>query len=261
MYDDKIVVEFLKFGWPINCNTTILLKSTLRNHGSAAGGNGERILNTYISKELSYQSVCGPYKCNPFSTDCVISPLQCVPKHDSAEPTIVHDLSFPLDASVNSCIPSDTFLNKPYKLILPGIDRLVEFVNQLGRGCHVSKKDLKRAYHQIPVDPADYHLLGMCINGSFYFHTTLPLGLWSATMACQRTTKAVTHILNNHGILADVYIDDFMALLHLKHRTPILRAWIEFFQSSVCKLHQIRTSHPAAKWLVSEYRSTPPAWF
>lgn len=28
-------------------------------------------------------------------------------------------------------------------------------------------------------------------------------------MACQRTTKAVTHILNNHGILADVYIDNF----------------------------------------------------
>lgn len=46
-------------------------------------------------------------------------------------------------------------------------------------------------------------------TGSFYFHTTLPFGLRSTTMACQRTTKAVTHILNNHGILADVYIDDF----------------------------------------------------
>ena len=157
MYDDKIVVNFLKFGWPINCNTTVLPKSTLQNHGSAAGANGKRM-------------------------DCVISPLQCVPKRDSTE---------------------------PYKLTLPGIDQLVEFVNRLGRGCRVFKKDLKRAYRQIPVDPADYHLLGMCISGSFYFHMTLPFGLQSATMACQRTTKVAAHILNSHGILADVYINDF----------------------------------------------------
>lgn len=184
-------------------------KSTLKNHGLAARAHGQLILSTYICKELSYHSVCGPYHCNPFNTDCVISPLQCVPKHDSAEPRIVHDLSFPPDASVNSCILSDSFLNEPYKLQLPGIDRLVSFVNQLGRGCHVFKKDLKRAYRQIPVDPADYHLLGMCIDGLFYFHTTLPFGLRSATIACQRTTKAAAFILNNHGIMADVYIDDF----------------------------------------------------
>ena len=138
----------------------------------------------------------------------MISPLQCAPKRDSTEPRIVHDLSFPPDGSVNSRIPSDSFLNEPYKLTSPGIDRLVEFVNRLGRGCHIFKKDLKRAYRQIPVGPADYHLLGMCISGSFSFHTTLPFGLRSATMACQRTIKAVAHILNNHGILADVYIDD-----------------------------------------------------
>ena len=46
-YDDKVVVDFVKFGWPINCDTTVLPKSTLQNHGSAAGANGERILNTY----------------------------------------------------------------------------------------------------------------------------------------------------------------------------------------------------------------------
>lgn len=68
---------------------------------------------------------------------------------DSTEPRIVHDLSFPPDASVNSRVPSDSFLNVLNKLTLPGIDR----------GCHVFKKDLKRAYRQIPVDPADYHLL------------------------------------------------------------------------------------------------------
>lgn len=172
-YDDNIVVDFLKFGWPINCDTSVLPKSTLKNHGSATGATGEHTLNTYIFKELPCHSVCRPYRCNPFNTDCVISPLQCVPKWDSSEHSIVHDLSFPPAASVNSHIPSDSFLNEPYKLRLPGLDRLVSFVNQLGSGCHVFKKDLKRVYRQIPVYPADYHLLGMCIDGLFYFHTSI----------------------------------------------------------------------------------------
>ena len=92
---------------------------------------------------------------------------------------------------------------------LPGIDRLVEFVNAKGRGCHVFKKDLRRAYRQIPIDPQDYPLLGLYIDGSLYFHTALPSGLRSATMICQHTTKSVAYILNTDGISVDVYIDDF----------------------------------------------------
>ena len=37
----------------------------------------------------------------------------------------------------------------------------------------------------------------------------MPFDLRSATLACQRTTKAVSYILNEEGILVDVYIDDF----------------------------------------------------
>ena len=72
------------------------------------------------------------------------------------------------------------------------VDRLVEFINRKGLSCLIFKKDLKRAYRQIPVDPNDYHLLGMCIDGQFYFHTVMQFGLRSATLACQHTTKAVS---------------------------------------------------------------------
>ena len=37
----------------------------------------------------------------------------------------------------------------------------------------------------------------------------MPFGLCSTTLDCQQTTKAVTYILNEEGILVDVYIDDF----------------------------------------------------
>lgn len=115
----------------------------------------------------------------------------------------------PPPQSVNDGIARDEYLSRPFRLLLPSVDRLVEFVNSKGPGCLVFKKHLKRAYRQIPVDPNDYHLLGMCIDGQFYFHTVMPFGLCSATLACQQTTKAVSHILNEEGILADVYIDDF----------------------------------------------------
>ena len=108
----------------------------------------------------------------------------CVPKRDSDELRIVHDLSFPEGFSVNDGISKDSYLDQSFKLRLPGIDRLVEFINAKGRGCHIFKKDLRRAYRQIPIDPADYRLLGMCIDGSIYFHTSLPFGLRSATLIC-----------------------------------------------------------------------------
>ena len=96
----------------------------------------------------------------------------------------------------------DEYLNEPFKLRLPGIDRLTEFINLKGPGCLVFKKDLKRAY-----DPHD--LLGFTVDGQFYFYTVMPFGSRSATLTCQRTTKAIVHILNQEGILVDIYIEDF----------------------------------------------------
>ena len=142
----------------------------------------------------------GPLTSNPFDTDCVISPLLCVLKRDSDELRVVHDLSFPEGFSVNDGIAKDSYLNEPFRLHLPGIDRLVDFVNKEGRGCHLFKKDLSRAYRQIPADPGDYHLLGFQVDGNFYFHSAFLFGLRSATLACQHTTQSVVYILNTMGI-------------------------------------------------------------
>ena len=93
---------------------------------------------------------------------------------------------------MNDGISSDQYLGQFFKLRLPGIDLLVEFVNAKCRGCYVFKKDLQRAYHQIPIDPQDYPLLGLYIDGPlFFFHTALPFGPRSATMIYQPTTKSL----------------------------------------------------------------------
>ena len=92
-YQNRIVADFLRYGWPINFRSDVLPISSFRNHPSAIAKPD--CLTLYIAKELSYQSVLGPFHCNPFSSDCIVSPLLCVPKRDSDEPCIVHDLSFP----------------------------------------------------------------------------------------------------------------------------------------------------------------------
>ena len=99
------------------------------------------------------------------------------------------DLSLPQGSSVNQGIPRDTYLSDQFKLCLPGIDRLAEFMLVKGRNCLVFKKDLRRAYRQFPVDQKDYSLLGFCYQGKFYFDTCCPFGLRSSAMICQRTTK------------------------------------------------------------------------
>ena len=121
---------------------------------------------------------------------------------------MVHDLSFPESKSVNSGIPSDTYLQDEYQLRLPGISRLVEFIIQKGKGCKIFKRDLERAFRQIAVDPNDIPLLGFQVDSEFYFHSVLPFGGRSCVMCCQCTTKAVVFILEQEDILVDVYIDD-----------------------------------------------------
>ena len=139
-YQDRITVDFLRYGWPINYMGS-LPSSTFSNHPSAA--KNSVFLRSYVHKELVHRSICGPFTSNPFDTGCVISPLLCVPKRDSDELRLIHDLSFPEGFSVNDGIAKDSYLNEPFRLRLPGIDRLVEFVNKEGRGCHVFKKDLR----------------------------------------------------------------------------------------------------------------------
>ena len=119
------------------------------------------------------------------------------------------DLSYPPQLSVNSGITASSYLNKPYKLRLPGIDRLCQFILHHGCGCLLYKKDLRRAYRQLPIDPKDYHLLGFTFNGRLYFDTRCPFGLRTSAMICQRTTSAVIYIFTQHGYTADVYLDDF----------------------------------------------------
>ena len=96
-----------------------------------------------------------------------------------------------------------------YKLSFPSIDSLIEIIWKKGPSAYLFKRDLSRAYRQLPVDPADYPFLGYSWRNDFYFDIVLPFGLRSAAMMCQRTTNAINFIFHNMGFDTVNYLDDF----------------------------------------------------
>lgn len=201
------MAEFLAFGWPINYRSSSSPTPSKSNHSSAV--RFPDAIDSFITTEISHGATAGPFQHNPFPTPIQTSPLQTVPK-DTCKRRVVLDLSFPPGASVNDGIPTDSFLDEPFHLSLPRSADFVDLIIAKGPGCFLFKKDLQRAYRQIPVDPRDYIFLGYHWNDLLYFDLVLPFGLRSATLACQRTTNAIAHLFNSiyHHQCVN-YIDDF----------------------------------------------------
>lgn len=97
-------------------------------------------------------------------------------------------------------------------LTYPTVDDIADRIVQLGSGCLLFKRDLKRAYRQLPVDPFDYPLLGYSWRDRLFFDVRLPMGLRSAAMACQRVTNAVCFMLSQVGCNVLGYLDNFMGI-------------------------------------------------
>ena len=207
-YTDKGVLDLLKFGFPINSTGSYKVCHPVKNHKGAR--EFPEAIDKYLRKEISHDAVIGPFSSNPFSLPCKINPLNSVPKRCSEDRRIIVDLSFPLGNSVNSTIPKDSYLGEPTELKFPTVDALIAMIKRKGRGCALFKRDLQRAYRQIPVDPGDVHHLGYSWRDQLYFDVMLPMGLRSAALCCQRTTNLLTYIARNHGIAVENYLDDFM---------------------------------------------------
>ena len=210
-YSDVGVCDFLEFGWPIGYDYNGALPSSVfRNHRGAI--DFPSAVDSYLSTELRLGSVCGPFARNPFSSPYAVSPLNSVPKQGSVERRFILDLSWPAGSSVNDGICKEFYLGEPVTLTYPTVDDIAERIVQLGPGCLLFKRDLKRAYRQLPVDPYDYPLLGYSWGDQLFFDVRLPMGLRSAAMACQRVTNSICFMLSQAGCFALSYLDDFMGI-------------------------------------------------
>ena len=210
-YDDKEVIEWMKYGWPAGRLPTLGDPQRSQSNHKGATDHPEA-LRKYIEKEQSHKAVLGPFKKIPFTHWVGISPLSTRPKKDSQERRVILDLSFPIGWVVNDGIIKDNYLGFQAKLPFPKVDDFAFRIHQLGPGCLMLKVDLSRYFRQLPLDPGDYSLIGYIIEGDIYFDKVLPMGLRSAPYIAQRVTNAIAFIHRQLKFFLLNYVDDFVAV-------------------------------------------------
>ena len=174
-YHDRKVIDYMKFGWPLNAFNTEKNTSTPPNQ-KGARSNIEQV-KQYLINERSNRNVIGPFKVNPFKDEARFSPLDTRPKKDSDELRIILNLSHPRKGgSVNSSIKKDKFYGDDMTLKYPSVDNLAAIMVKKGKKCKIFKVDLKKAYRQLKMDPGCIHLVGFVVDNLFYFDVALSMG-------------------------------------------------------------------------------------
>ena len=206
-YEDNKIIEFFRYGWPLNAKNVQLQDHIPRNQKGARSNTEE--LRRYINKQRAAGTVIGPFKSSPFGDVTRISPLDTRPKKDTEELRIILNLSYPVKGgSVNDGIDKKFFMEEKIELSYPTTDDLAKIVVKKGRGCKIFKRDLSQAYKQFFYCPGDIHLLGFIIEDEIYFDITLCMGAASSALYCQHSTNAVTFIFKKKGYDDVNYLDD-----------------------------------------------------
>ena len=215
-YEDKDVVQWLRYGWPTGRLPMLPPPSISRKNHKGAMEFPQQ-MDKYIQKELENGAIMGPYQKIPFRDNVGISPLGTREKKGSEDRRVKLDLSYPIGAAVNDGIPKDSYLGLPAHLCFPRTDDFAFRIFQLGKGCCMFKIDLSRYFRQIPLGPGDYSLIGYIVGGKIYFDKVLPMGMRSAPYIAQRITNAIAHIHKQLGFFLLNYVDDFVRA-ELRHR-------------------------------------------
>ncbi len=121
----------------------------------------------------------------------------------------------------------------------------MDLIRLKGQGCSLFKRDLKRAYRQLPVCPGDYNLLGyegqhlMCVD------RVLHMALHSAAWICQCVTNSVSFIYNMWGSFVVHYLDDFGGAEVWDKAQEAFEALIKVIKASELEESEVKTCGPS----------------
>ena len=166
------------------------------------------IVQNKLNKELQENRLAGPFRSPPFAKFHV-SPIGVVPKKAPGDFRLIHHLSYPRCNSVND------FIDKSERNVsYATIDDAIRIIKRLGKGCAMSKTDIKSAFRIIPVHPLDYHILGMHWEGNYYYDKALPMGCSSSCKIFETFSTSLEWIAKNKlGIPHIIHIlDDFLII-------------------------------------------------
>ena len=203
---DTQLLDLLRFGLPLDFNRLSPLQWEGQNHKSAI----EHLRDTeaYIAEEKGFNAIVGQFKDHPCPNGH-ISPFMSREKPDSSNRRVIIDLSWPLGQSVNSGIDKTTYLGTDFNLVLPTVDHITDRLNVLGRGAHIYKIDISRAFRHIKVDPLDYNHLGLHWR-HVYVNTCVPFGSRNGSQIFQRIRDPVRFMMRHAGHGVVNYVDNYV---------------------------------------------------
>lgn len=243
-YWDAEVVEWLRYGWPVNRSFHLpdpIINIT--NHSGAMSFPED--IDNYIAQEIAEQAMYGPFLAIPYQTRVQISPLNSRLKKSGSKRRTLLDLSWPVTGgSVNEGIPKESYLGQPCKLTYPTVDDLANRIESLTGTVKIYSVDMYKAYRQLKICPLDYPLLGMYWKGFYFFDCNSPMGLRSASLFCQRTTLSFRYIHNSMGYFLMVYLDD---LTGCEEENKVYRA----YDALICLMRDLKVR-------LSEDKICPP---
>lgn len=194
-YEHADVLQLVEFGFPLGLVDHPELQSCTRNHGSSYSFFSH--VDKFVSEEIKLGGLAGPFEKVPW-WDAILSPLMTAPKKPSSRRT-VYDASFG-DFSLNNSTPGEFYLGQPCVYTFPKLDDFRRLVLRCGRGSFMFKRDLSRYFLQIPLDPVEYHRVGMLWRGLFFFFIGLAFGLRHSGLQGQKLTDALSWIHRRLGL-------------------------------------------------------------
>ena len=208
-YHDKIVLDYIKFGFPLSINPDCSIRSNATDNHSSAKAYGDEVTQ-FIQEELNHDALLGPFEQIPHPA-FTWSPLMTRPKGTGRR--IILDLSYG-DHSLNKATNRECFDGKPFTLKLPSLDHLISDLEKYGPDARLFKLDISRAFRNVRVDPADAIHLGVMWQNKYYIDKNLAFGAVHGTAIFERVSNLIHFILAKQGFKVLNYIDDIYAVCH-----------------------------------------------
>ena len=213
-YPDRMLIEYLKFGFPLSlANPDNLHNIKVVNHHSAI--QYPDAVNDYLHREIALGAIVGPVDditCKNYHC----SPLLSRPK-DSDKRRIILNLSHPYGNSVNDNVPRDTFDGHPFSLKFPSIDNIVQHIIALKDQDPVLYKiGVARAFRNIRVDPVDTVKLGIHWQDQYFLDLSVAFGWAHGSATFQHVSDVIVHLMRRKGYGLVAYIDDYVGIAPAK---------------------------------------------
>ena len=216
--------------------------SSCRSGNMSSSREFPHVIEEYLEKELALGRILGPLA-EPPLPNFRCSPIGVVRKKGSENRfRHIQNLSSPKGNSVNDFIDKERF-----SLNYVTVDKAIDQIVSMGRGCLLSKVDIESAFRIAPVHPDDWNLLGFKFHGNFYIDTVLSMGCRSSPAIFDAIASAAEWILINKYDLEFVIhlLDDFLSIEGPEGDGSALARILEAFRSLGIPVNEKKVDGPS----------------